>query len=104
MKVETSGQKQTNISDALSRGIMKFRLKESIVIVKSRGGRGGEEKRKKTFIKGYSSMSRPLELLTGKYAKFVWNADHQEAFEQLRARLLEAPVLGLADMNKTFRR
>ena len=55
------------------------------------------------FIQNYSMMSRPLELLTGKYAKFVWSADHQEAFEKLRAALLEAPVLGVADMSKSFR-
>ena len=55
------------------------------------------------FIQGYSSMSRPLELLTGKYAKFIWSVYHQHAFEKLRTALLEAPVLGLADMTKGFR-
>ena len=54
------------------------------------------------FIQGNSSMSRPLEPLTAKYTKFIWVVDHQQAFEKLRTALLEAPVLGLADMTKSF--
>lgn len=55
------------------------------------------------FIKDYSSMSRPLEKLTGKYAKFLWCGACQEAFERLRNAMLEAPVLELANLNKKFR-
>ena len=47
-------------------------------------------------------MSRPLEPLTAKYTKFIWVVDHQQAFEKLRTALLKAPVLGLADMTKSF--
>ena len=43
-------------------------------------------------------VRRSLPSLIISDAKFVWGAAHQEAFEQLRTRLLEAPVLGLADI------
>ena len=55
------------------------------------------------FIQGYSSVSRPLEVLTGKKAVFSWNTEHQEAFEKLRNALLTAPVLQIADTSRPFR-
>ena len=55
------------------------------------------------FISHYSSMSAPLEEITGKNAHFTWNDSRQKAFESLRAALLSAPVLSLADVNRPFR-
>ena len=56
------------------------------------------------FIQGYSSVSRPLEVLTGKNAVFSWNTEHQGAFEKLRKALLRtAPVLQIADTSRSFR-
>ena len=55
------------------------------------------------FIQGYPSVSRPLEVLTGKNAVFSWNTEHQEAFEKLRNALLTAPVLQIADTSRPFR-
>ena len=55
------------------------------------------------FIDHYSSISRPLEELTGKNSRFQWNDARQQAFESLRAALLCAPVLRLADVEKKFR-
>ena len=55
------------------------------------------------FIEGYSVISRPLEHLTGKHARFNWDADAQKAFDQLRHALVTAPVLQLADVKKMFR-
>ena len=55
------------------------------------------------FIEDYSSISRPLERLTGKNAKFVWNDQQQRGFDKLRKALLQAPVLKIADVNRPFR-
>ena len=55
------------------------------------------------FIEDYSSISRPLERLTGKNARFVWNAEQQEGFDKLRMSLLQSPVLAIADVNRPFR-
>ena len=55
------------------------------------------------FIKDYSAIARPLEELTGKYARFTWGTGQEKAFRELREALLTAPVLKLADVNKPFR-
>ena len=55
------------------------------------------------FVKGYASIARPLEELTGKYSRFSWGQQHQAAFVKLRNALLSAPVLKLANIEKPFR-
>ena len=55
------------------------------------------------FIKDYSAIARPLEKLTGKYARFTWETGQEKPFRELREALLTAPVLKLADVNKPFR-
>ena len=55
------------------------------------------------FVKDYSVIARPLEELTGKYARFTWETGQEKAFRELREALLTAPVLKLADVNKPFR-
>ena len=54
------------------------------------------------FIDGHSTISRPLEEITGKNSHFEWSAARQKAFESLKSALLEAPVLQLADVEKSF--
>ena len=55
------------------------------------------------FIKDYSLTSRPLEELTGKNAKFLWEHKHQQSFSDLRQALISAPVLQLANLDLPFR-
>jgi hypothetical protein len=45
------------------------------------------------FIPQFSALARPLTELTKKDATFVWSKECQEAFEDLKARLISAPVL-----------
>ncbi|RYE22183.1 MAG: hypothetical protein EOP45_08580, partial [Sphingobacteriaceae bacterium] len=49
------------------------------------------------FIYDFSRTARPLNQLIKKGAKFVWTDDCTEAFETLKNRLLEAPVLCIFD-------
>ena len=35
------------------------------------------------FIKDYSVIARPLEELTGKYARFTWETGREKAFREL---------------------
>ena len=51
----------------------------------------------------YSAIARPLEELTGKYARFTWETGQEKAFREIREARLTAPVLKLADVNKPFR-
>ena len=55
------------------------------------------------FIDQYSSLSKNVEEITGKHARFEWNSSRQHAFESLKHALLNAPLLRLADVNRPFR-
>ena len=46
------------------------------------------------FIAGFSSVCKPLHLLTQKDHRFEWNEDCQVAFETLKTALTSAPILG----------
>ena len=46
------------------------------------------------FINGFSSICKPLHVLTQKDQKFLWNDECQDAFEKLKVALTSTPVLG----------
>ena len=52
-------------------------------------------------IKDYAKMSSCLYKLTGKNA-FIWNPEHQEAFQQLQHALITAPVLAYPTPDDPF--
>ena len=56
----------------------------------------------RAFIKDYSKIARPLTKLTLKDAKFDWSAEHQKAFDVLKEKITENPVLTLPDFEKPF--
>ena len=41
----------------------------------------------------FSKISKPLYKLLEKYAKFIWDADYQKSFEELKAYLTNAPIV-----------
>jgi len=47
------------------------------------------------FVPNFSAVAAPLHALTRKGAQFVWTAECQHAFEQLKAALVGADVLAL---------
>ena len=55
------------------------------------------------FIDHYSFIARPLEELTGKYARFSWSKQCHDAFAHLKESLISAPVLRLPDVERKFR-
>jgi hypothetical protein len=54
------------------------------------------------FISHYSDLARPLNDLTKKDKKFEWTDECQKAFETLKARFTEEPVLLMPDHSKPF--
>jgi hypothetical protein len=54
------------------------------------------------FIQNYGVICRPLTQLLKKETKFHWGAQEQQAFEALKAALVQALVLALPDFTKTF--
>ncbi|MGH0121890.1 UNVERIFIED_CONTAM: hypothetical protein FKN15_067186 [Acipenser sinensis] len=46
------------------------------------------------FVKDFATIAQPLHALTKKYARFSWTEACQEAFDELKSRLVSAPILG----------
>ena len=54
------------------------------------------------FVKDYSSVVKPLTSLTGK-AEWIWKQEQQEAFDDLKERLSNPPVLAIPNDEDPFR-
>ncbi len=54
------------------------------------------------FVKNFAMVAKPLHHLTEKTAKFEWTEQAKRAFEELRFRLVTAPVLAFPDYTKPF--
>ena len=54
------------------------------------------------FIRDFSKIARPLCRLLEKDAKFNFDESCQYAFEDIKSRLVEAPIMAKPDWNKEF--
>nr|GFB88022.1 putative reverse transcriptase domain-containing protein [Tanacetum cinerariifolium] len=54
------------------------------------------------FIKDFSKIAKSLTILTQKDKKFVWREDQDMAFQILKQKLCEAPILALPEGNNDF--
>ncbi|GBB96358.1 hypothetical protein RclHR1_27350003 [Rhizophagus clarus] len=54
------------------------------------------------FVKDFSRIAKPISNLVRKNVEFKWEEKQQEAFEELKKRLMEYPVLIQPDFNKKF--
>ena len=54
------------------------------------------------FIPQFAEVAKPLHCLTEKTHPFVWSDQCQEAFERLKKKMVEAPVLAHPDFSKPF--
>jgi len=54
------------------------------------------------FIKNFSKIAKPLTKLTKKAEKFMWTTEQQNAFEELKEKLMTAPVLTYPDFTQEF--
>ena len=54
------------------------------------------------FISNYSEISRPLSQLSSAHTPFRWDAKCQTAFDDLKQRLMQAPVLAYPDYALPF--
>ena len=54
------------------------------------------------FVQGFSSIAKPLTQLLKKDNKFDWTAQCEESFQELKKRLVTAPVLTMPDVSKGF--
>ncbi|XP_066374964.1 uncharacterized protein [Miscanthus floridulus] len=54
------------------------------------------------FVKDFSTIAAPLNNLTKKDVPFKWGDEQDQAFNELKIKLCEAPLLQLPDFGKTF--
>ncbi|GJW74706.1 putative reverse transcriptase domain-containing protein [Tanacetum coccineum] len=54
------------------------------------------------FIKDFSKITKSLTELTQKNKKYIWGEDQESAFQLLKQKLCEAPILALPEGNDDF--
>ncbi|GJX56016.1 putative reverse transcriptase domain-containing protein [Tanacetum coccineum] len=54
------------------------------------------------FIKYFSKIAKSLTVLTQKNKKYIWGEDQESAFQLLKQKLCEAPILALPKGNDDF--
>ncbi|GJV25124.1 putative reverse transcriptase domain-containing protein [Tanacetum coccineum] len=54
------------------------------------------------FIKDFSKIAKSLTELTQKNKKYIWEKDQETAFQLLKQKLCEAPILALPEGNNDF--
>jgi hypothetical protein len=54
------------------------------------------------FVQDFSTIAAPLNNLTKKDVPFKWGNEQNQAFQELKKRLCEAPLLKLPDFGKAF--
>ncbi|GJX07131.1 putative reverse transcriptase domain-containing protein [Tanacetum coccineum] len=54
------------------------------------------------FIEGFSKIAKSLTKLTQKNKKYIWGKDQESAFQLLKQKLCEAPILALPEGNDDF--
>ena len=54
------------------------------------------------FVEGFSSIARPMTQLLKKDKKFEWSQKCEDSFQELKKRLVYAPVLIMPDITKNF--
>nr|GEW46654.1 putative reverse transcriptase domain-containing protein [Tanacetum cinerariifolium] len=54
------------------------------------------------FIKDFSKIAKSLTILTQKDKKFVWGKDQELAFQILKQKLCDAPILALPEANDDY--
>ncbi|GJX54346.1 retrotransposon protein, putative, ty3-gypsy subclass [Tanacetum coccineum] len=54
------------------------------------------------FIEGFSKIAKPLTKLTQKNKNYIWGEEQESAFQLLKQKLCEAPILALPEANDDF--
>ncbi|TYK21798.1 uncharacterized protein E5676_scaffold991G00020 [Cucumis melo var. makuwa] len=54
------------------------------------------------FVKDFSSIASPLTELVKKHVKFEWKEKQENAFNELKEKLIKAPCLALPNFDKSF--
>jgi len=75
--------------------VLEWEAPQNVCEIRSFLGMAGYYRR---FIEGFSKIARPLTKLLEKGSRFVWTAESQTSFDELKKRLTSAPVLIMPDV------
>ena len=87
------------VDESKVRAIREWPTPSTITMVRAFLGLAGFYRR---FVKDFSSVAAPLHELTTKGVTFEWRDTHARAFDALKDRLCNAPLLQLPNFSKTF--
>ncbi|KAI3749597.1 hypothetical protein L2E82_20211 [Cichorium intybus] len=87
------------VDPAKVEAVMKWETPKTPTEVRSFLGLAGYYRR---FIQDFSRIAVPLTKLTRKGIKFEWGAEQEKAFETLKEKLCDAPVLALPEGTEDF--
>jgi len=79
--------------------VVKWERPKSATEIRSIVGLAGYYRR---FIEGFSKIVAPLTQLTQKDQPFTWINKCEESFQELKRRLMSAPILVIPDVGKPF--
>ena len=79
--------------------VLEWEAPRNVSEIRSFLGMAGYYRR---FIEGFSKIARPMTKLLEKGSRFVWTAECQASFDELKKRLTSAPVLIMPDVQKSF--
>jgi hypothetical protein len=79
--------------------VSKWKQPSNVSEVQSFLGMAGYYRR---FIKGFSSIERPMTELLKKDNKFIWTPKCEESFQIIKKKLTTTPVLTLPDIHQNF--
>lgn len=54
------------------------------------------------FVQNFSQIAQPLNVLLKKSTRFEWGTEQQQAYEELKARLVQPPILAHFDSKKSI--
>ena len=79
--------------------IVDWKIPSTVSKVRSFLGLAGYYRR---FIEGFFKIAKPMTSLLEKGKEFKWTEECQESFNQLRSKMMAAPVLIMPDLQKNF--
>jgi hypothetical protein len=79
--------------------VMEWKSPKSVSEIRSFLGLAGYYRR---FIENFSKIAKPMTQLLKKEKKYEWTEACEEGFQELKRRLVSAPILVLPDIHKDF--
>jgi len=89
----------TKLDPSKIEAVLHFPQPKTVTNVRSFLGLAGYYR---NYVQGYSQLTAPLFELTRKDVNFVWDMGCQQAFQELKVALVDAPILTRLDFKKAF--